>query len=70
MPRVRRSYIEAASQIVSNRVGDNSKNNYKGKINTMKLYLLHNHDGHGLDAANNLITNKTGRPSGNRLTNR
>lgn len=54
MPRVRRSYIEAASQIVSNRVGDNSKNNYKGKINTMKLYLLHNHDGHGLDAANNL----------------
>ena len=40
--------IEAAQHVVANRVVDGTKTNYKGKLNTIKLYLLSRPDNHEL----------------------
>jgi hypothetical protein len=47
--------LQAASRVVSNRVGSKSKVNYRGKINTIKIYLISRDDRNDLLEGNNDI---------------
>jgi len=49
--------LQAANRVVGNRVGPKSKVNYRGKLNTIKIYLISREDRHALlDGNNDIVT--------------
>ena len=47
--------LQAASRVVGNRVGPKTKVNYRGKMNTIKIYLISRDDRNTLLEGNNDI---------------